>query len=134
MRNKFLNISRFLSFLIILAAAAGSLGFMLHTGKNNRSAFLLILFTTWVLSPFVALLVSNVVSKDWPVSTRLTLFSLMVLVSLSSLAVYGGLLTAPGMKPAAPFLIFPLISWILILIIIPYSLYRSRKFERPKSE
>ena len=130
MTNKSQTIYRFLAFLVIIAGAAVSLAFMLHTGKNNKSALLLILFTTWVLSPFVALIVSNVVSKDWPVSTRITLFSLMVLISVSSLVVYSGVITPAGVKPAAPFLIFPLISWIFILTIIPYALYRSRKFSK----
>ena len=37
-----------------LAGALGSVGLMLWTGRHNESVLLLVLFTFWVVSPFLA--------------------------------------------------------------------------------
>src|SRR5258708_3877935 len=71
--------------IALLAGAAGSLGFMLHAGKNNsKILFLIILFAGWVLSPFVALIVAHGVSKRWPVVTRTALYCVMLIVTAGS--------------------------------------------------
>src|SRR5689334_13951837 len=64
--------------------AVGSLGLMLRAGQNTPR-LLLIFFVIWVASPFVALLWANLVSKRWPVVTRLTLYGVTLLVTLGSL-------------------------------------------------
>ena len=48
--------------LATVAGAAGSIGLMLRVGHRNDSTIpllLLVLFTGWVLSPFVALLLAE---------------------------------------------------------------------------
>lgn len=75
----------------------------------------------------MALLVANVVSKRWSVPCRITLYSLMLVLTLGSLVGYSGILSPPGTKPAAVFLIVPLISWLLIAIVIPIAASLSRK-------
>jgi len=47
---------------MVLAGAVGSLGFTLYTGRNNKSVLLIVLFFIWVPSPFIGLLVANVVT------------------------------------------------------------------------
>jgi phosphate/sulfate permease len=44
-------------------AAVGSVGLMLYAGHCNNSQVLLVLFRLWVLSPFMALVVADAVSK-----------------------------------------------------------------------
>ncbi len=81
---------------LIAVLAAGSVGLMLRAGHRNDSRLLLILFAVWVLSPFVALLFVNVVSKRWSVHTRAILYIPMLVLTLSSLAMYGNIaLAAP---------------------------------------
>ena len=50
------------SVIALVLGAIGSLVFMLRAGQQTPR-FLLILFTIWVLSPFVALLWANMLSK-----------------------------------------------------------------------
>lgn len=104
----------------VVAGAGGSLGLMLRVGHRNPSIILLLLFGIWVLSPFVALVFAGFISKRWPLLTRATLYSAMLVVTLGSLAIYGNVAFGPARaKPAAVFLVVPLASWLLIAIVVP---------------
>jgi hypothetical protein len=59
----------------LVAGAVGSVGLMLYAGRRNNSIILLGLFTLWVLSPFMVLMLTHAFSKRWSVQTRATLYS-----------------------------------------------------------
>jgi hypothetical protein len=89
------------------------------------------LFTLWVLSPFAALCLADRASKSWPVLTRATLYSLMPVVTLGSLAIYADVaLGPPRPKPASVFLVVPLASWLLIAIAVPSAAFLSGRLAR----
>src|SRR5437762_704930 len=94
-KDRSLRFLRGAALIAVLIGAAGSVGFMLYAGRHNKSNLLLVLFAIWVLSPFVAFLFATVVSKGWPVLTRVTLYSLMLVVSLGCLALYGYVALGP---------------------------------------
>jgi peptidoglycan/LPS O-acetylase OafA/YrhL len=117
--------------LVVLAGAVGALGLMLHAGRHNDSRILLALFAIWDLSPFMALVVAGVVSKRWPVLTRAALYSVMLVLTLGSLAIYGGVaLGPPRPKPAFVFLVVPLASWLVIAIVVPIAASLSGRLSR----
>ena len=126
--KKFLTLSflRTIALIMLLGGAVGSLGLMLNAGRHTP-VLLLLLFVVWVLSPFMALLVANMVSKRWPVITSVTLYWLMLLLSLGSLVSYNGTFSQPGTRPAFIFLVVPFISWLLILLVIPVARWVSCK-------
>ena len=101
---------------MLVVGATASLAFMLHFG--SRSGFILIgLFAGWVLSPFAVLAVADTRAKRWSVVTRTTLYVLMLILALGSIAIYGvNASTALSAKPAAVFLLVPLGSWFLLVI------------------
>jgi hypothetical protein len=72
----------------LVAGALGSIGLMFWVGHGNPSRVLLVLFTIWDLSPFMALLLADMISKRWSVITRATLHIVMLVIALSSLALY----------------------------------------------
>ena len=102
----------------MVVGAIGSLAFMFNAGRNQKSIILITLFTCWVLSPFVGLLVADRVSKRWTTLSRVTLYWLMLVLTLGSLICYSGAFGQLGAKPAFKFLVVPLISWLLILTVI----------------
>jgi hypothetical protein len=123
----FLGLLRGAALIAVLAGAVGSLGFLLREGRRTPR-FLLLLFVLWVLSPFVALAWANLVSKRWPVLTQATLYSVMLVLTLGSLALYGGVVLGPiKAKPAAVFLLFPLASWLLAALVVTIAALRSRR-------
>ena len=106
----------------VVAGAAGSVGLMLRVGHRSDSSLLLVLFAIWVLSPFMALVLANMVSKRWSVLTRATLHSVIMVLTLGSLAIYVEVvLRPPKSTPAFAFLVVPLGSWLLMSISCPDS-------------
>ena len=120
----FLGFLRTVAVIAVVVGAVGSVGSMLVEG--HPPMFLRILFTIWVLSPFVALVLANMVSKRWSVTTRATLYCVMLVVTLTSLAIYGYFVLRPHEStPTFVFLVVPLGSWLLIAIVVPMAAFIS---------
>ncbi len=100
--------------LMVLVGGGCSLGFTVYTGQHSGSIVLIVLFSGWVLSPFVTLLLVNAVAERWSTLERLSHYSLMVFITIGSLVVYSGLWSPPDAKPAFVFLMVPLVSWLAI--------------------
>lgn len=126
----FRGLLRTVALIAVVAGATGSIGLLLRVGYRNDAVMpviLLFLFTGWVLSPFVALVLVDRVSKRWSVATRATLHWVMLIVTLVSLGIYGAVaLSPPRPKPAAIFLLVPLGSWLLIAVVVPLAARVSR--------
>jgi uncharacterized membrane protein YhaH (DUF805 family) len=118
---------RKIALIVILIGWVVSLGFTIQAGSKNRSVILIILFLGWVSSPFVGLSVAALLSRRWLVVPRMVLCILMIFIAICSVVGYSGALSPAGMKPAFVFLVIPLISWILIVIIIPVVISRAGK-------
>ena len=88
--------------------AVGSFSIMLYTGKHQDSKFLILLFSMWVLSPFIALYLAYKHHIGWPVLRRTLLNQLMLIVSMSSMLIYGLSLFVPFRRPAFVFLFYTL--------------------------
>lgn len=132
--STFVQFLRPAAFITLLACTGGSVGLTLYMGRRNDSIILPILFVSWVLSPFIVLLVANLISNRWPIPTRTTLYSATLVVALASLALYGGVAFGPPMaKPAAVFLLVPLASWLLIVIIFIAGLINRTRSRRGDS-
>jgi ABC-type transport system involved in multi-copper enzyme maturation permease subunit len=117
--------------IALLAGAFGSVGFMLRAGHPNPSRVLLLLFAIWVLSPFVALVFAIIVSKDSSVLRRATLYGVVVVLTVSSLAIYGAVAFGPPRtKTAFAFVVVPPASWLLIAITVSIAALISRRRAR----
>ena len=126
----FLGLLHAVALAAVVAGAVGSLGLMFWVGHRNPSHVLLVLFAIWDLSPFIALLLADLVSKRWSVITRATLHIVMVVLGLSSLALYGDVVLRPRSQPAFMFLVVPLGSWLLMTIVVPIAALVSGRVSR----
>ena len=128
----FLGPLRAAALIALLAGAVGSVGSVLHAGlRKDSPRLLLVLFAIWVLSPFVALVFANIVSKGWSVITRATLYSVMLVVALGSLAIYGDVALGPlGAKTVPVFVIVPPASWLFVAIVVPIAALISGRLSR----
>ncbi len=111
------NFLRTTAIIVALVGAVGSLYFMFSAGRKQNSIILLGLFTAWVSSPFIGLFISNKISSRWTAPARALIYWLMIILTISSLVAYSGAFNTPETKNAFIFLIFPLISWFLIVTI-----------------
>jgi hypothetical protein len=119
--------------LVVLAGAAGSLGMMFYAGRHQSSRILLVLFSIWVLSPFIGLVCATMVSNRWSIPTRATLVGVMLVLTLGSLAIYGVVaLGYAKMKVGFVFLVVPLASWLLIAIAVAMAEFISRRVSQTR--
>ncbi len=126
-----LGLLRGAALIAVLAGAVGSVSLMVYVGRRNDSRILLGLFGLWVLSPFMVLVLANVVSKRWSVFTRATLYSVMLVLTLGSLAIYGDVAFGPPRAKAAfVFVVVPPASWLLIAIVVPIAALISGRLSR----
>ena len=126
----FLGRLRAVALIAVLAGAAGSVGFFLRAGQRTPR-LLLLLMAIWVFSPFVALVLGDVVSKRWSVLTRTTLYCVMLVVSLGNLAIYGyDALWPRRAQPAFWYVLVPPASWLLIAIVVPIAAFISGRRSR----
>jgi len=56
---RFLSVLSGAALIALLVGAVGSVGLMLRAGHRNPSRLLIVLFTFWVLSPFIALVLAT---------------------------------------------------------------------------
>jgi hypothetical protein len=108
------------SLIAVVASAVGSLALMLYAGRNNQHYFLTVLFTIWVLAPFVALVVAtHVASRRWPVFAGGAFRVVMLLIAIGSFAAYlADALGPPKAKAAFVFVAVPGVSWLLIALTV----------------
>ena len=111
------NIPSTISRIILSVGAAMSLILMFNAGRNQKSVLLIIFFTVWVAFPFIVLLIADRFFKRWSIPARY-LYFLIIFISLGSMIIYYISWTPPGTKTAFKFLIVPLISVLLIVIVL----------------
>ena len=111
------NILRTTSLTTLLVGTIGSLYFMFTAGSHQKSIVLLVLFTAWVLSPFIGLFVANQLSKPLSAKIHTLIYWTIVLVSVGSLTIYSGALPSSQTKPAFNFLVVPFLSWLVLLTV-----------------
>jgi hypothetical protein len=124
---------RLVALVTALVGAAGSVALTLFAGRHNNSRILPVLFTIWVLSQFVVLLVAHVFSKRWSVVTRTALYAVTLLVALASLVIYAhAALRPPKAQAAFAFVIVPPASWVLTAIAVVIAGLLAGRQSRPK--
>ncbi len=100
---------------VTIIGAIVSLYFMFLAGSQQKSLVLIGLFTGWVLSPFIGLLIVYFISSKWVSSVRSSIYWLMSLVPVCAMLIYSGIFPLASEKPAFSFLVAPLISWLVIV-------------------
>jgi hypothetical protein len=105
--------------------ACGSLGITLWVGRNAPRV-LLAMFFVWVASPFAALLIAARSSHPWAATSRPILPSIVLLMTLASLAVYT-LAATRWTRPTPAFLMVPLASWLLIAAVLGRAAWTARQ-------
>ena len=113
--------------IAVVAAAIASVAGMVHIGRH-APLVLAVLFAGWVLSPFLAFLLAGIKSRGWSRAAQATLYIVTLIVSLASLAIYAGVaVTPPRPRPASTFLLVPLASWMLMLVVAAATAFKARR-------
>ena len=129
-RAGFFGLLRVAALTAVLAGAAGSVILMLRAGRRNNSRLLILLFAIWVLAPITALVWAWAVSEPWSILTQATLYSVMLVLALGELAIYGGAALSPRAKAASVYVMVPTVSWLLIAIVLHTAALTSGRLSR----
>lgn len=123
----FLGPLRATALVALLAGAVGSVGLTLRAGRHAPQ-ILQVLFTAWVLIPFVALLLTSVVSRGWSVLTRASLYVVTLVVTGGSFTIYGLVAAEAARKnPTSTFVVVPPASCLLIAVAISVAALIARR-------
>ena len=118
--------------IAVIAGAAGSLALMLRAGARQRSVVLILLFTGWVLSPFLGLALANLRAARWTSRMRTTLHATMVAASALCLTLYGMHAVRGAMKAGFVYLVVPGAAWFLIGVALgANALFGGRRSDGP---
>lgn len=122
-----MELTRTVALIAVIAGAVASEFLVIRAGGRPQ-LLLSVLFVIWILLPFVALAWASVVSKSWPAPVRISLYCTTLLIALGSVAFYGGLILPRAGSPRAfVFVMGPLASWLLMLIVVPIFAVISRR-------
>ena len=100
---------------------------MIHAGRYNMPPLLIVLIGMWVLLPYDALTMANILSPRWPELVSATLNGLTFVVTLVSLAIYATVAFGPPRpKPAFFFVLLPPLSLVVIAISLLIARTKSR--------
>jgi len=122
-----MNALRALARLAVVVGAIGASVLMLYVGRRNQHYWLLVMFVVWDVAPFLALGFADLYAARWSAATRATLYVVTLLVAVVSLGVYLDVIVRPRPQPAAPFLIVPVVAWLIMLTAVPMAAYMSAK-------
>lgn len=103
--------------VLTVMSAMASLYFMAIAGRRQQSIFLIAVFTLWVMAPFAGMLWINKASQNWPLRRRNQFCLMMVFISISSVIAYSLGIRPQDAKPAFTYLVFPSLSWALIIAL-----------------
>ena len=116
----------------MVVGAIGSVVLMLYAGRRNPSSLLIFLFVIWVLSPFLLLALADIISQRWSRLTRLSLYRVTLVLTLSSLAIYAHRALGPPRPQAAfIFIVVPPLSWLFVAVVVSVAGLISGRSKRP---
>jgi hypothetical protein len=116
---------------VVLGGAVVSVALLLRATSRNPSPLLVVLLAIWVASPFVVLLVASLVSPRWSPPTRRALSIVMLVVTLSTLAIYVADAVWPRASQGAfDFIVVPPASWLVIALVVLPVVFTSRRSQR----
>ena len=117
--------------IAVLMGAVGSVGLTLSAGRGRNEDVLVSLMVGWVFAPWAGLALAHVLAKRWLLRTRVTLYWLMLALTLGALAAYvGDTIRNAGSQDAFVFVLVPLVSWVLIVLVLSIAAFAARRASR----
>jgi hypothetical protein len=127
-KNGLIKLLQIIAPFIIALGAIGSVVLVSLAGRHSSQFILQLLFDIWVFSPFGIMILIKKTSKSWPTNTQSILNCMTLFITVVSLIIYTIVnIRLPSTHLAFPFVIVPLLSWLIILIVYLIAKLMSRK-------
>lgn len=123
------NRARAISFATSIVGGIASVAMLISSGKNNAAIpMLVVMFVLWVSFPFFVLAWATFASTRWVVAMRTTVYALTLMITATSLAIYGWrLLRPPATTGAFVFVIVPPVACVVFAIVMIIAARVARK-------
>jgi uncharacterized membrane protein YfcA len=111
-----------------VVGAVGSVALTLYAGRNNDLPLLMVLMAGWVFAPFFGFALASRISQRWSERARAALDIGMLVIAVAALAIYARDALGPAhAKRATVYVAVPLVSWLVMLIVVPLAALISRR-------
>jgi hypothetical protein len=114
----------------MIGGAAGSAGLMVYAAERVHAPRILLAgFVIWVLSPFVLMALGHGLSRRWrwSIQTRCALYQALLVITVTSLVVYGYAALGETRPKTAPFVLVAPASWLVFALVVTIAALRSRR-------
>jgi hypothetical protein len=88
----------------------------------------MVLMAGWVFAPFFGFALASRISGHWSERTRAALDIAMLVIAVAALTIYARDALGPAhAKRATVYVAVPIVSWLLMLIVVPLAAMMSRR-------
>lgn len=101
-----------------IVGAIGAVALTLYAGRGSPQRGVMVLMAGWVFAPFFGYAVVNRFSGGWSSATRAALDVVLVVIAAAALVVYAGDALQRAPRRAGPYVLVPILSWLLLLPVV----------------
>jgi hypothetical protein len=114
-----------------IVGAIGAVALTLYAGRGTPQRGVMILMAGWVFAPFFGYAVVNRSSARWSNSTRAALDVVLLLIAAAALVTYARDALQPAPRRAAPYVLVPILSWLVLLPVVVAGWLSGRRAPAP---
>ena len=114
-----------------IVAAIGAVAFTLYAGRSSPQRGVMVLMAGWVFAPFFGYALVNRFSGRWSSATRAALDIVLVVIAAAALLVYARDALQPPPRRAGPYVLVPIVSWLLLLPVVVAGFLSGRRSPAP---
>ena len=101
-----------------IVGAIGAVALTLYAGRTSPQRGVMVLMAGWVFAPFFGYAVLSRFSRGWSSATRAALDAVLIVIAVAALVVYARDALQPPPRRAGPYVLVPILSWLLLLPVI----------------
>jgi len=101
--------------LAAIMGAVGAVALTLYAGRSSPQRFVMVLMAGWVFAPFFGYALASRFSERWSAGTRSAFDVIIVVIAAAALAIYARDALQPTPRRAGPYVLVPIVSWLVLL-------------------
>jgi len=113
--------------LAAIVGAVGSVALTLYAGRSSPQQFVMVLMAGWVFAPYFGYALARQFSARWSAGTRSALDVIIVVIAAAAVAIYARDALQPPPRRAGPYVLVPIVSWLILLVAAVAGWWSSRR-------
>lgn len=117
--------------LAAVVGAVGAVALTLYAGRGSPQRGVMVLMAGWVFAPFFGYAMANRFGERWSNATRGALDVVLLVIAAAALVVYARDALQPAPRRAGPYVLVPIVSWLLLLPVVVAGFVSGRRSPTP---